>query len=108
MQHVPELGERGCGSVPAFADRFASRTMWEDACMTGPDMKAELRGYLQSAREAMLWKLDGLSEYDVRRPVVPTGTNLLGLVKHLAGVEAGYFGETFGRPFPEPFPWLDD
>ena len=55
-----------------------------------------------------MWKLDGLSEYDVRRPMVPTGTNLLGIVKHVASVEAGYFGETFGRPFPEPLPWLDD
>ena len=29
-----------------------------------------------------MWKLDGLSEYDIRRPMTPTGTNLLGLVKH--------------------------
>jgi len=50
----------------------------------------------------MLWKLDGLSEYDVRRPMVPTGTNLLGLIKHLANVEAGYFGATFNRPFDGP------
>jgi len=57
------------------------------------------------ARDALLWKLGGLSEYDIRRPLVPTGTNLLGLVKHVASVEAGYFGETFGRPFPEPLPW---
>jgi len=56
----------------------------------------------------LLWKLDGLSEYDVRRPMVPTGTNLLGLVKHVASVEAGYFGATFGRPFGEPLPWFDD
>jgi Protein of unknown function (DUF664) len=35
-----------------------------------------------------------------------TGTNLLGVVKHLASVEAGYFGECFGRPFAEPFPWF--
>lgn len=55
----------------------------------------------------MLWKLDGLSDYDVRRPMVPTGTNLLGLIKHVATGEAGYFGETFGRPFGEPLPWLD-
>lgn len=66
--------------------------------MTGSDPKADLHRYLQSAREALLWKLDGLSEYDIRRPLVPTGTNLLGLVKHLAGVELGYFGDTFGRP----------
>jgi hypothetical protein len=29
------------------------------------------------------------------------------LVKHLAGVELGYFGDTFGRPFDEPLPWFD-
>ena len=69
--------------------------------MTGSDPKAELRRYLQDGRDALLWKLDGLSEYDVRRPLVPTGTNLLGLVKHVASVEAGYLGDTFGRPFAE-------
>jgi uncharacterized damage-inducible protein DinB len=71
-------------------------------------MKAVLHRYLQSSRETLLWKLDGLTEYDVRRPLVPTGTNLLGLVKHVASVEAGYFGETFDRPFGEPMPWIDD
>jgi uncharacterized damage-inducible protein DinB len=75
--------------------------------MTEPDFKAELRLYLQRGREALLWKLDGASEYDVRRPMTPTGTNLLGLVKHVAAVEAGYFGETFGRPFGEPTGWSD-
>jgi uncharacterized damage-inducible protein DinB len=70
------------------------------------DQTADLRSYLQSARDALLWKLDGLTEYDLRRPLVPTGTNLLGLVKHMAGVEAGYLGETFGRPFPEELPWM--
>lgn len=70
--------------------------------------KADLQRYLQAAREALLWKLDGLSEYDVRRPLTPTGTNLLGLVKHLAGVELGYFGDTFARPFDKPLPWLAD
>jgi hypothetical protein len=73
--------------------------------MTGSDPKAELHRYLQEARDAMLWKLDGLSEYDVRRPLVPTGTNLLGLVKHLALVEQGYFGDTFGRPTDDKIPW---
>jgi uncharacterized damage-inducible protein DinB len=76
--------------------------------MTGPSQKADLHRYLQTARDAVLWKLDGLSEYDVRRPMVPTGTNLLGLVKHLANVELGYFGDTFSRPFEEPLPWWQD
>ncbi len=68
--------------------------------------KADLRRYLQEGREAMVWKLVGLSEYDVRRPLTPTGTNLLGLVKHLAGVEAEYFGVVFNRPFGQDLPWL--
>ncbi|MFF0739540.1 DinB family protein [Streptomyces sp. NPDC004111] len=76
--------------------------------MTHPDPKQELRNYLTTAREALVWKLEGLSEYDVRRPLTPTGTNLLGLLKHLAGCEAVYFGETFGRPFGEPMPWTEE
>jgi hypothetical protein len=74
--------------------------------MTGPDLKADLHRYLQDGREALLWKPDGLSEYDVRRPLVPTGTNPLGLVKHQAGIELAYFGDTFGRPSPQDqLPW---
>src|SRR5919199_1461830 len=76
--------------------------------MTESDPKDDLHRYLQLARETLVWKLDGLSEYDVRRPMVPTGTNLLGLIKHVASVELGYFGETFDRPSDEPLPWLDD
>ena len=75
--------------------------------MTGLDPKADFHRYLQEARDALLWKLDGLGEYDVRRPMVPTGTNLLGLVKHLAGCELGYFGDTFGRAHDEPLPDFD-
>jgi uncharacterized damage-inducible protein DinB len=70
--------------------------------------KSDLHRYLQAAREALLWKLDGLSERDIRRPLTPTGTNLLGLVKHVASVELGYFGDTFGRPFAESPPWMQD
>jgi uncharacterized damage-inducible protein DinB len=77
------------------------------SAMSESDPKRDLHHYLQAARETLLWKLDGLSEYDIRRPMVPTGTNLLGLVKHLASLEAGFLGETFGRPFGEPLPWFD-
>lgn len=75
--------------------------------MTGTDPKADLRRYLQEARDALLWKLDGLSEYDLRRPLTPTGTNLLGLVKHVALVESGYLGDTFGRPLADPLAGLE-
>jgi Protein of unknown function (DUF664) len=52
--------------------------------------KADLYHYLQTARGTLLWKLDGLSEYDVRRPMTQTSTNLLGIVKHVANRHAGH------------------
>ena len=72
------------------------------------DPKLALLNYLQTERDALVWKLSGLSERDIRRPMTPTGTNLLGLVKHCAMVEAGYLGDTFGRPFPEHFAEFDE
>ena len=72
------------------------------------DLKSELQRNLQASRAALLAKLDGLSEYDLRRPMTPTATNLLGLVKHLAGLEYGYLGESFGRPAPEILSWMAD
>jgi hypothetical protein len=65
--------------------------------MANVDVKEELHGYLRGARETLVWKLDGLGEYDSRRPLTPTGTNLLGLVKHSTATHLAYFGEVFGR-----------
>jgi hypothetical protein len=70
--------------------------------------KEYLQDDLRDRRATMLWKLEGLTEYDARRPLPPTGTNLLGLIKHLTITEAWYFGEVFGRPFRERLPWQDD
>jgi uncharacterized damage-inducible protein DinB len=64
------------------------------------DTKSVLKHYLQEARDAVVWKLDGLTEREARWPRTPTGNNLLGLLKHCLNVEAGYFGTTFGRQFP--------
>ena len=86
----------------------ASGTRRYSAPVTDDDAKLTLHRYLRQVREAMVWKLDGLSEYDVRRPLTPTSTNLLGLVKHLSIVEAWYFGKTFDRPFAEDLPWWDE
>ncbi|NED98052.1 DinB family protein [Phytoactinopolyspora alkaliphila] len=69
--------------------------------------KDALKRYLQAHRDALLWKLDGLGEREVRWPLTDTGTNLLGLVKHVGSMEFGYFGEVFGRPADEPLPWLE-
>ncbi|WP_394613504.1 DinB family protein [Lentzea sp. JNUCC 0626] len=67
----------------------------------------DLRHYLQECRDSVVGSLEGLSEFDVRRPLVPSGTNLLGLVKHLTGIEFGYLGASSGRPAPL-LPWVED
>lgn len=74
--------------------------------MTTSDLKEDLHHYLRDAREAVVWKLDNLDDYSGRRPMTPTGTNLLGLVKHLSGVEMLYFGFVFDRPFAEAPAWF--
>ncbi len=70
---------------------------------TGP-----LRQYLQEGRDAMMRALEELGEYDARRPLTPSGTNILGLVKHLVGVERSYLGECVGRPPKFTLPWEED
>jgi hypothetical protein len=72
------------------------------------DEKATLLHYLRNRRADLLRKLDGLDEYDVRRPMTATGTNLLGLVKHVASNELGYFSEVFARPSGRVLPWFED
>lgn len=74
--------------------------------MTG--IKDELLSNLQNSRSMLLAKVEDLAEYDKRRPMTPTGTNLLGLVKHLAGLEYGYLGASLGRPPSEEPSWFDD
>lgn len=71
-------------------------------------MKETLCGYLQAQRDTVIWKLEGATERDLRRPMTASGTNLLGLVKHLAGLEAEYFGGCVGRPWPDPMPWSNE
>jgi hypothetical protein len=72
------------------------------------DVKTALHDALRRARESNLSKLEGLSEYRLRRPMTPTGTNLLGVVKHLCGIEHAYLGETFGRTLPDLIPIDED
>jgi hypothetical protein len=64
------------------------------------DPKTTLKNYLTDRREALISKVEGLSEREARMPHTPTGTNLIGIIKHALNVEAGYLGTTFDRPFP--------
>ncbi|WP_020013620.1 DinB family protein [Promicromonospora sukumoe] len=66
------------------------------------EQKQILKKYLQETREALVWKLEGLTEKQARWPLVASGNNLLGIVKHCANVEIGYLGPVFGRQWPDP------
>jgi uncharacterized damage-inducible protein DinB len=81
-------------------------TMARRVPFTGGE-KESLHVSLDRHRDAVLWKLEGLHDADLRRAMTRSGTNLLGLVKHLAAVEYGWFCETFGRE-TEPLPFDDD
>ncbi|GAB7190482.1 DinB family protein [Kineococcus sp. NUM-3379] len=63
--------------------------------------KETLHAALDSHRDVVVWKLQGLDDEQLRRALTPSGTSLLGLVKHLASVEYGWFCTTFGRPSQE-------
>ncbi|MCC2591890.1 DinB family protein [Tessaracoccus sp. OS52] len=71
-------------------------------------LKAVLWHYLRGSRQDLRWKLEGLSERQLRMPMTPTGTNLLGVLKHVSSVEVGYFTDCFARPSGIAMPWFDD
>ena len=67
-----------------------------------------LNAFLDFHRATLLWKVDGVSDADLRRPMVPSGTSLLGLVKDLADVEQSWFVEVFAGGKPRFDLWRDD
>lgn len=71
------------------------------------DEKQSLHASLDRHRDAVLWKLDGLDDEQLRRPMTPSGSTMLGLVKHVAAVEYYWFCDTFARDH-EPLPFRDD
>jgi hypothetical protein len=58
---------------------------------TGPDEKSTLLGFLDYLRGSIAGKVADVPEPRVRAAGVPSGTNLLGLIKHLGAVERFYF-----------------
>jgi hypothetical protein len=77
--------------------------LYGPALATGSE-KALLHARLKLSRDALVWKLEGLDDDDVRRPMTETATNLIGLVKHLTRLEAQYLCHAFDRPTPT-FAW---
>ncbi len=71
------------------------------------DEKTSLQVALDRHRDAVRWNVEGLDDEQLRRKMTPSGTTLLGLVKHLAAVEYGWFCDTFGRE-TEPLPFDDN
>jgi uncharacterized damage-inducible protein DinB len=68
--------------------------------LTGGE-KETLQFSLNRHRDAVVWKAEGVWDEDLRRRMTSSGTNMIGLVKHLASVEYGWFCRTFGHPSDE-------
>ena len=66
-----------------------------------------LLSFLDFQRAMVPWKIDGLDEEQARRPMVDSGTSLLGIVKHLAWVEKWWFNAYIGDADVE-FPWSEE
>ena len=80
--------------------------MFQRVPFTG-DEKTSLHVALQRHRDVVLWKIEGLDDDQLRHPMTPSGTSLLGIVKHLAAVEYSWFCSTFGREM-EPMPFDEE
>ncbi len=71
---------------------------------TVAEERAALAARLDWQRDTLLWKLEGLDDEQLRRPMVPSGVSLLGIVQHLMGVEHGWFVTgVAGLDEPDPF-----
>jgi uncharacterized damage-inducible protein DinB len=92
-------------AMSAAAATFAAMTTMKSP-HTGTEKEILLHS-MERHRAAVRWKLEGLDDEQLRRSVVPSGTSLLGLVKHLAAVEYGWFCETFGAA-TEKLPFDDE
>ena len=75
---------------------------------TEPDIGADLQRYLQQSRESVVSSLDGLSEYDIRRPVTPTATNLSDWSSTWRESSSPTWVTVSGRPSPVRLPWVED
>ena len=65
--------------------------------------RTSLLHFLAAQRESALAVVEGLSEADARRSVVPSGWTPLSMVNHLAGVERHWFAFVLGgHPSPAP------
>jgi hypothetical protein len=68
--------------------------------------RESLASWLDFHRATLPLKLNGLDDDQLRRPMVPSGVCLLGLVKHLTAVEHYWFAAVFGQT-GEPFMFED-
>lgn len=66
-----------------------------------------LARYLETYRDVIVFKVEGVDRTAAVKPMVPSGTSLLGIVKHMAYVERWWFQSVMGKRDVE-FPWSDE
>jgi hypothetical protein len=112
-RRVPDLQRHRRRPAARRAPRWAHHkyvvVMWAGARLRDmtdlADPKTTLHRYLQAARDALVGRLNGLSEREARLPRTPTGNSLLGVLKHCLNVEVGYFGPRSDVRSRRPASW---
>ena len=82
--------------------------MSQDLEAADPSLTETLLRDVQRELDNLAGTLEGPGEHDARRPMTPTGTSLLPLVKNVLSVELGHLAECVGRPSGIELPWSNE
>ena len=77
----------------------APRTAAQPPASAGSE-RPVLEAFLDFHRQVLVSKVDGISEDEARQKRVPSKTTLAGLIKHMIGVERGWFQEVLAGRSP--------
>jgi len=106
VEVVVDPDGRGVAGLPRVDDQH--RPARADGDLRGAEPGRATLGFLEYLRTSVASKVEDAPEPDVRTPGVDSGTNLMGLVNHLAHVEPSVFlGEHVARR-PATFHATDD
>lgn len=88
-----------------MGDIVVQKIVRPERVVSGPWLEV-IASNLDYHRATFLWKCEGLSEAQLRqRPVRSSALTLLGLMRHLQGVERAWFQRTLAGTVPQFFPY---
>jgi len=91
--------------APGLNDIVVENVVRPERTVSGPWLRV-IASNLDYHRASFLWKCEGLSDAQLREHAVPSSAlTLLGLMRHLQGVERAWFQRTLAGTTPDFFPY---